>query len=783
MDNDYDPSPFGAAPRTRKGERALAGRPPSGMRAATSAHTALSAHPAPSADHEFSAHSAPSAHPAPGGHAPRPAADGTLDPEADSLDGLTIVDTCGVTLGRLRHEEEHAWFNELHLLAPVAYLLVGLDGSILQVNLLGADLLGVPRVRCSGKRLREFISPSFRPDFDCVVAQAFNSDAPQRCMLQVRSARRDAVPVTLVACADGSGQACRVTLERAEGKLEALEHNEERFRRIVHTAREGIWEIDASARTTFVNPMMASLLGYQIEDMLGQPLTDFTDAEGRALIERDLALRHQGVAERHEFRFVHKDGKGVWTSLATNPIFNSHGQYVGALALVSDIGERRHAVQQEWQQVNFDPLTNLPNRPMFMDRLAQELKKAERRGEVVALLLIDIDHFREANLRHGHAVGDALLVEASRRIGACVRGTDTLARVGGDEFAVAVCGLDHAGNVERIAQAIIGALGRVFEVSGLSVYVSASIGIALYPPDAASVAGLLTSAGRAIAAAKARGRNCFTYARPDLQQAALARQSMAADLRIAIADQQFEVYYQPIVTLATGAVHKAEALLRWHHPTRGLLAPAEFIPFAESSGQIVEIGNWVFRQVAEQARLWQHSIARNFQISLNKSPVQFRRDVGTYLSSLACLQELKLPPNSIVIDINESVLTDGAGSVVEILRKYREMGVQVALDDFGTGLSSLSQLTRFAIDFVKIDQSFVANLEDDGGDLALCEAIIVMAHKLGMQVVAEGVETKVQRALLVDAGCDYAQGYVFAHPMTADELEMLASTPGARLPH
>jgi EAL domain-containing protein (putative c-di-GMP-specific phosphodiesterase class I) len=353
----------------------------------------------------------------------------------------------------------------------------------------------------------------------------------------------------------------------------------------------------------------------------------------------------------------------------------------------------------------------------------------------------------------------------------------------GDTFTVILAGLDHIGSVERIAHAIVAALALPFEIDGEKAFLSASVGIALYPPDARGVEQLVERADRALDVAKNAGGHQFSYFTPDLQQAAQARQSIADDLRAALALRQFEIVYQPIVSLQTGAVHKAEALLRWRHPTRGLLGPAEFIPFAESNGLIVEIGDWVFREVAQQVRHWQRSIDPAFQISVNKSPVQFRRDADLYLNWLDYLNELGLPAHSIVIEITEGVLFEGASQVIERLRQFRAMGLQVALDDFGTGYSSLSHLKRFDIDYVKIDQSFVATLENDVGDLALCEAIIVMAHKLGLKVVAEGVETKVQRALLVDAGCDYAQGYVFARPMPARELEAMAVAGVPRLPH
>jgi diguanylate cyclase (GGDEF)-like protein len=411
---------------------------------------------------------------------------------------------------------------------------------------------------------------------------------------------------------------------------------------------------------------------------------------------------------------------------------------------------------------------------MFRDRLAQEMRKADRGATFVALLYIDLDHFKEVNDRLGHAVGDTLLAEAARRVKACVRATDTLARLGGDEFTVILAGMDRVGSVDRIAQCIVDALARPFELAGELASVSASVGIALYPADARELPDLLSHADQAMYASKNAGRNRYSYFTPDLQEAALARRVIAADLRTAIEQQQFEILYQPIVSLRTGAVHKAEALLRWRHPTRGLLAPAQFIPFAESNGLIVEIGDWVFREAARQVQRWQRSIAPDFQVSVNKSPVQFRRDGGQYQGWLDYLRELELPPQSIVVEISEGALTGAADALLSRLAQYRMLGLQVALDHFGTGYASLAYLKRYDIDFVKIDPSLAQTLDGVDGELALYEAIVAMSHKLGLKVVAEGVETPAQRTLLRDAGCDYAQGWIFGHPMTAAELEKLA---------
>ncbi|MRW85878.1 EAL domain-containing protein [Pseudoduganella sp. FT26W] len=670
---------------------------------------------------------------------------------------------------------EPSWFNDIYLLAPVGYFVLAFDTTILQMNVVGADLLGLARANPERATLRQFVAPRFLDDFDHLLRRAVNSTDPEQCDLQLlRSRNQQGFPVTLRASADSSGQGVRVVLEPAEGKLAALERSEERFRRIVHNAEEGIWEIDAAARTSFVNPKMARMLGYAIEEMLDQPLIAFMDEEGRAILERNIARRQRGLAERHEFKFLRKDGADLWATLVTNPIFDGDGVYRGALALVSDITDSRASAELVWQQANFDALTALPNRHMFHDRLNQELKKAQREGQLLALLFIDLDGFKDVNDTLGHAHGDGLLVEAARRIGLCVRGADTVARLGGDEFTVILSGLEQASCVDRIAQGIVTQLSRPFALGVAQPSISASIGIALYPADAATPEALLHVADQAMYAAKQGGRNRYSYFTPDLQLAAQARQQVTLDLRSALPLQQFELHYQPIVNLRTGKIERAEALLRWRHPQRGLLAPAEFLPFAESGGMMLQIGDWVFRQAAQQARQWQDELGKGFQVSINQSAAQLRGDTALYVEWLRHTASLGLAPRSIVLEITENVLMDGAARAAERLRDLREMGLQVALDNFGTGYSSLSHLKHFGIDLLKLDHSFIQYLANDSGDLAMCEALIAMAHRLGLRVVAEGVETAAQSGLLAMAGCDYAQGYVFAGALPAAELTALA---------
>ncbi|QBE67473.1 EAL domain-containing protein [Pseudoduganella lutea] len=662
-------------------------------------------------------------------------------------------------------------FDDLYLLAPIGVFLLDPDSTILQVNLVGASLLGVDRASAVRERFRGFVAPRFTGDFDAFVTRALASREPVRCGLQLQRDHGDrGVPVTLFGCAVAG--ALRLTVEPAEGRLAAIEESEERFRRIVQTAREGIWEFDSEARTTFANPRMAELLGYQVEAMAGRPLLSFLDAEGRSLLERNIARQQEGMPGRHELKFLRGDGSEIWLHLTANPLFDADGGFLGALALASDISEHRESTELAWHQANFDALTGLPNRNMFQERLRHEMKKARRERGFLALLFIDLDQFKQINDRFGHQQGDALLVQAAARLGACMRATDTLARIGGDEFVAILPGLGHVQDAERVAQDIIAVLNRPFELAGGEQgHISGSIGIALYPSDAADAEELLRHADQAMYAAKNGGRNRYTYFTDDMQSAAQQRARLAVDLRRAAGEHEFELFYQPIVNLKTGLVERAEALLRWRHPERGLLNPADFIAGAESTGVLLDIGDYAFRQAADQVLAWQRELGRPFQVSINLTSAQLRDEAHGWLGYV---ESLRLPPKSLVVDVSEDLLNEPAGHVFERLGRLHAMGVQVALDDFGTGHSALAQLNQFDIDYLKIDRSFVAGLTGDSGDLAMCEAIILLAHKLGLEVVAEGVETQAQLALLKAAGCDLAQGYVFARPAPASEVLALA---------
>jgi diguanylate cyclase (GGDEF)-like protein/PAS domain S-box-containing protein len=548
---------------------------------------------------------------------------------------------------------------------------------------------------------------------------------------------------------------------------------------VYETSSEAMMVMNADRLIIAINPAFTEITGYSEEEAIGKNSNILRSEEhDQALYDEmweqaDTAGKWQG--ESWDKR---KNGEIYPKWLTINTIFDDSSAVQHYVALFTDITERKLAEQTIWQQANYDRLTGLPNRQMFHDRMDQEIKKSHRAGLPLALIFLDLDRFKEVNDTLGHDMGDVLLKEAAYRLTSCVRETDTVARLGGDEFTIILGELDDTRNVERVTQDILRKLSAPFQLGNDMAYISASIGITLYPEDASTTDVLLKNADQAMYAAKNKGRNRYHYFTQSMQKTAQSRMRIANDLRDALAAKQFRVYYQPIVDLETGNIHKAEALIRWEHPKHGLIGPVQFISVAEETGLIMDIGEWVFHQAAEQVGLWRKLHHAEFQISVNKSPVQFHNQGKNHASWTIYLDTLGLPGQAIVVEITEGLLLDTGVHVIDRLQEFRDGGIQVSLDDFGTGYSSLSYLNKFDIDFLKIDQSFVRNLASGSSNMALCEAIIVMAHKLGMKVIAEGIETKQQCDLLTAAGCDYGQGYLFSEPVPAEQFEQLLIKQG-----
>ena len=557
---------------------------------------------------------------------------------------------------------------------------------------------------------------------------------------------------------------------------QALQTNEERWKLALESTGDGVWDWHIPSGEEFFSKGLLDMYGLDEDDILNNAaeLDLRTHPDDLAQMTQSRLDHFEGRSPTYvnEHRMRCKDGSWKWV-LSRGMVISrdAHGQPLRMIGTHTDISERKVAETTIWQHAHFDALTGLPNRRMMRERLAQELKKCRRDDLQLALLFIDLDRFKEVNDTLGHDRGDLLLTEAARRITGCLREVDTVARMGGDEFMVIITEFQQAIDLEGVLQKLLTALGAVFQLGLDQVFISASIGVTLYPGDALEIEDLLKNADQALYVAKGAGRNRYSFFTPELQEAAQWRAQLTRDLRVALAQDQFRVMYQPIVELTSGAIHKAEALLRWQHPTRGLISPAEFIPIAEACGLIVPLGEWVFQQAADQVQAWRTTLSPQFQISINKSPVQFENPDPQATPWIEQLRARGLYGESIVVEITEGLLLSTSAGVVAQLLAMSIDGIGVSLDDFGTGYSSLAYLQKFDIDFIKIDQSFVRQLVPGSTDLALCQAIIAMAHALGMKVIAEGVETDLQRALLSAAGCDYGQGYLFSRPVAAAEFE------------
>lgn len=564
--------------------------------------------------------------------------------------------------------------------------------------------------------------------------------------------------------------------------------NELQIAASVHRAiGEAIMVTDADNRIIAVNPAFTRLTGYSPLEAIGQsPRLLQSGRHERAYYQEMWHALASTGRWQGEIWNRRKNGEEYPEWLSINSLDDGRGKVLRRIALFSDITEQKRAEETIWRQANYDHLTDLPNRRLFQDRLQQEIMKAQRAGLFLALLFIDLDRFKEVNDTLGHQAGDLLLVQAARRVGECVRATDTVARLGGDEFTVIMSELADTDRVGEVAQMMLEALAMPFELNGELAYVSASIGITIYPNDAEDLESLLKNADQAMYSAKEQGRNSFSYFTGSMQATAQKRLQLSNDLHGALAANQLEVYFQPIVDLASGRIVKAEALLRWHHPLFGMISPTQFIAIAEDTGLISELGDWVFRESAHMVKRWHGSGALGaagtglVQISVNKSPRQFLTG-NTHETWVDYLKGIGLPARCINIEITEGLLLDDRPEVANKLTLFGDAGISISLDDFGTGYSAMSYLKKFHIDYLKIDQSFVRDLAADPGDKAIAEAIIVMAHKLGIKVIAEGVETAEQRAILIAAGCDYGQGFLFSRPCPAVDFEALWSS--GPLPH
>jgi diguanylate cyclase (GGDEF)-like protein/PAS domain S-box-containing protein len=535
---------------------------------------------------------------------------------------------------------------------------------------------------------------------------------------------------------------------------------------------DAVLSTDAVGNVTYLNLVAESMTGWSREEASGQPLSDvfrIIDGVTREPARNPLSLAVQlnkTVELTPNCVLIRRDGFEAAIEDSASAIHDRGGQVIGAVVVFHYLSAAR-ALSLQMAQHDF--LTDLPNRMLLNDRLTQAISFARRRGNHLAVLFVDLDRFKLVNDSLGHAIGDQLLQSVGERLVTCVRSSDTVSRQGGDEFVVLLSQVEHAEDAAISARKVLAALAVPHTIAQQPLQVTASVGVSIYPDDGQDGDALIKGADVAMYRAKASGGNNYQFFRADLTVLSIERQSFEGDLRHAVERQQLVLHYQPKMSLETGAITGVEALLRWQHPVRGLVGPADFVPFAEASRLIVPIGQWVLREACEQARIWLDAGLRPGPMAVNISGAEFRHK--DFLENLrAILEESGLDPRRLELELTEAALMQHVQSTAFALRAIKAVGVQLAVDNFGTGYFSLSQMKRFPIDALKVDQSFVKGITTDPDDAPIVSAAISMGKSLNQRVVAEGVETREQVAFLQAQQCGEGQGYYFSRPMTAAQF-------------
>jgi diguanylate cyclase (GGDEF)-like protein/PAS domain S-box-containing protein len=663
-----------------------------------------------------------------------------------------------------------------HWLLPWGERYTDASGLVNQWFLVAISILYLSMIYWSYLLIRHYLANRTRANLGMVLSMAFLFVAATQGIL-VRLAKLDFVPLGMFGFLTMIIGMSLIMRHEARQKMVLASH-------VYEHSSESMMVTDQHNRIIAVNAAFTTATGYSSSEVFGK--SPGILSSGRQDRFFYLKMWEEINATGHwrgEIWNKRKDGQIYPELLSVNTIWNEDGSVNRRIALFRDLTKEKQSDELIWKQANFDELTGLMNRRSLQARLEHEIKKSGRFSLGLAVMLLDLDRFKEVNDTLGHEMGDALLKEAGQRMKACMRDIDAVGRLGGDEFVIIMGELSETASIGRVANNLGEKLSEPYQLGNDTMFISASIGITLFPEDATDATSLMKNADQAMYAAKRQGRNGFHYYTAAMQQASEKKARLSMDMHVALKEGQFRVYYQPIVDMQSCEIHKAEALIRWQHPVFGLVSPAEFIPIAEETGQIVEIGTWVFRQAFDQVMRIRNECCPDFQISVNKSPVQFRNPAQNENHWFHHVDKLGLSGECIVVEITEGLLMEGKDHALQLLLALRDRGMQVALDDFGTGYSSLSYLKKFDIDYIKIDQSFVRNLALDSDDFVLCEAMIVMAHKLGLQVIAEGIETEQQKSLLQRIECDFGQGYLFSRPVPAEDFErlLLDNAGGRRL--
>jgi diguanylate cyclase (GGDEF)-like protein/PAS domain S-box-containing protein len=579
-------------------------------------------------------------------------------------------------------------------------------------------------------------------------------------------------------------RAVRGMLERSM-KDDALFVEKGRAEVTLNSIGDAVLSTDLSGKVTYLNTVAERMTGWSRFEAAGRPLAEIfniVDAATRKPPENPMALavrREKTVSLSTDCILIRRDGYEVAIEDSAAPIHDRGGRITGAVIVFHDVSEARQMATQLSYMAQHDFLTDLPNRMLLNDRLKQAISLARRHGHRIAVLFLDLDRFKHINDSLGHVLGDQLLQAVAMRLKACVRRSDTVGRQGGDEFVLILSELDVPENAAGSAAKLLTALNVPYHIGLHDLHVPASIGVSIYPDDAADAETLINNADTAMYQAKENGRNTFQFFKQEMIVRAVERQFIEGSLRVALERKEFSLHYQPKIDLCSGAVVGVEALLRWRHPERGFIPPAQFVPIAEDTGLILPIGRWVLREACRQSRAWLDAGLPPMPMAVNISAIEFRSE--DFVESIrAVLKETRLDPQCLELELTESVLMKHAESTVSMLQALKSIGVQLAVDDFGTGYSSLSYLRQFPIDSLKMDRSFVHEISSKADDAVIVSAVISMGNSLKKRVIAEGVETREQLDFLTAAGCEEAQGYYFSAPMEADKFATLLEEARSR---
>ncbi|EWC42583.1 putative bifunctional diguanylate cyclase/phosphodiesterase [Stutzerimonas stutzeri] len=561
--------------------------------------------------------------------------------------------------------------------------------------------------------------------------------------------------------------------------LDALEQAELRYRSIFENASEGIFQSTRDGRYLAANPALARIYGY---DSATELVADLADIERRLYVQHGrreafcLLMEEQGEVLNFESEVYRRDGARIWISENAHVVRGANGEFICYEGTVQDISERKHYQQQLERQANHDLLTGLPNRVLLNDRIDQGLARAARLGYYLTLVFIDLDNFKFINDGLGHVAGDELLKSIAARLASSLRGSDTVARVGGDEFVLVLSDHYRVSTVISLLERVLNEIRRPVALSGREFQVGASLGVAMFPDDGDDAQSLLKHADIAMYAAKKRGRNNFQFFTPELNRIADERLNLEAAMRVALERDEFAVHYQPKVD-ASCRIVGVEALARWTHSELGVIGPDRFIPVAEESGLIMPLTLAVLRRAFSDARRWNEDRDTPLLVAVNLSPLLFLGD-DVVERVAAVLNAVGLPATQVELEITETLFLGDDTRAVTILAEFKALGFRLAMDDFGTGYSSLSYLRRFPLDIIKIDRSLVTGLEQEEEVAMIARAAISLGKSLHKTVVAEGVENQLQFDYLCDHGCDEFQGYLLSRPLPAAQLTALLDAGG-----